>query len=227
MILIYLVAPGDNNEPLRYSLRSVHEHVQPERVILAGHKPSWATTEHIPHAQTKRHWSNQVPILETIVAHPDCPSEFVLMNDDFFATRDITTVPLTRHPDPTRLRDLAAMPGWTTGWYRSSLAATVKHLESLGIDPENQYAFDRLHVPLPIHRDLLTKALHHGTQHRSVYGNLAAKEGHQVWDGYDAKHRTKNQAPDTTWVSSSRASWIGVLGQAIRGRYTQQSPYEQ
>lgn len=226
MILIYLVAPGDTNEPLRYSLRSVHEHVKPDRVILAGHKPTWANTDHFPHPQERRHWSNQVDILKTVVTHPDCPEQFTVMNDDFFATRPITTVHLTRHPDPTRLRDLAQLPGWTTGWYRQSLTATIKRLNDLRIPPSEQYAFDRLHTPLPVHRDLLAETLHEGTQHRSLYGNIAMREGHTVWDGYDAKTRRADHAPDTTWVSINQASWGGVLGTTLRTRHPHSSPYE-
>lgn len=59
-----------------------------------------------------------------------------------------------------------------------------------------------------------------------MYGNLAIREGHTAWDGYDAKHRTPDRSPDTTWVSVNQASWDGILGTALRTRYPQPSPYE-
>ena len=44
--LVYIVCPGDQNEELRYSLRSVARNLPGRRVWIFGHTPPWVTGVH-------------------------------------------------------------------------------------------------------------------------------------------------------------------------------------
>lgn len=92
--LVYVVRPGDDNEELRYSLRSVSTNAPHRKVWIVGTVPGWLrNVEGIPLEPHPEKFANQRQSLAAACAHPDVSEVFVLMNDDHFVTEKITTWP--------------------------------------------------------------------------------------------------------------------------------------
>lgn len=93
MDVVYYVRPGERNEELRYSLRSL-QNMPHERVWLVGHKPAWVTgVEHIPNRSNGS--SPQHNATSHLLAACDAvPAErFVVFNDDFYVMEPIEHIP--------------------------------------------------------------------------------------------------------------------------------------
>lgn len=222
LTLVCPVRPGETNEPLRYMLRSVDTYLPGARVILAGHRPSWVRgVEHIPVSQERADPGNVVGILRQVCADPVVPEEFVLVNDDFFAMVPGAPTPLL-HRGP--LVDLVGC--WRGGWYTAALSTTVEVLAGRGV--VGALAYDRLHQPMPIVRDVLGEVLTWVEEgrpvlHRSLYGN---RVGGGV-AGVDVKvRRVRDLLPAGPWVSTSPSAWAAGPGRVLRARFRQVCRYE-
>ena len=89
--VVYVVRPGDDNEELRYSLRSVAAHAPHRNVWIVGSVPSWVTgVKTIPLVPVGEKFANQRQSLHAIAAHPGISDPFVLFNDDMFVVEPIT-----------------------------------------------------------------------------------------------------------------------------------------
>lgn len=220
-ILIYPVRPGDKNETLRCSLRSVAAHLPDATVVLAGHRPSWATgVGHIPVPQPDQDRGNVARILRAVCAHPSTPPEFTLMNDDFFAMAPDPPVPLVHRES---LAELSV--AWRGAWYAKALANTRDILAGRGHpDP---LSYDRVHCPLPVSTAVMGEALDGvgdgPVLHRSLYGNAVG--GGQT--GVDVKARGSEPLPDAAWVSTAPSSWMRQAGRAVRKAFPDPCRYEQ
>ncbi len=94
MDLVYIVRNGDDNEELRASLRSIEKYAPKyDNVIIVGYKPEWVSDKviYIPTHQRKKSskWENSRNNLITACKSPLVSEYFILMNDDFIATRPI------------------------------------------------------------------------------------------------------------------------------------------
>jgi hypothetical protein len=101
--VVYIVRPGDDNEELRYSLRSVAENVPHRKVWVVGHCPWWVqNVERLELEPLTGRFDNQHQSVTTVVARPDLADEFYLWNDDIYATRRFTGLLPTHHLGPLR-----------------------------------------------------------------------------------------------------------------------------
>lgn len=218
-VLIYPVREGEAGT-LRYSLRSVAAYLPDARVILAGHRPPWvAGVGHIPVSQPDQDRGNVARILRAVCAHPSTPSEFVLMNDDFYAMPPGPPIPLVHRGPLVHLGRV-----WWVGWYAQALSNTLAILQARGVpDP---LAYDRVHCPLPVTTALMGEALEGvgdgPVLHRSLYGNLVG--GGQP--GVDAKARQDEPLPDMPWVSTAPSAWNQQAGRTIRKLFPDPCKYE-
>lgn len=90
MDLVYIVKEDENNEELRYSLRSIEKFVKCDKIWIVGYKPSWVqNVEYIHTEQNQGKWKNSVNNIMAACNNKDISDDFVLMNDDFFAMRQI------------------------------------------------------------------------------------------------------------------------------------------
>lgn len=90
MDLVYIVKEDENNEELRYSLRSVAKYLPQNKIWIVGYKPSWVqNVEYIHTEQNQGKWQNSVNNIIAACKNENISDDFVLMNDDFFATRPI------------------------------------------------------------------------------------------------------------------------------------------
>ena len=222
LTLVCPVRPGESNEPLRYMLRSVAAHLPEARVILAGHKPAWVQgVEHVPVPQPRPDRSNVARILAAVCAHPSTPSEFMLVNDDFFAMVPNPPVPMVHNGT---LADLAGEPGWRHGWYARALANTRGVLAEWG--HESPLSYDRVHQPMPVVTEVMGEVLDAAGDvpvlHRSLYGNTVG--GGEA--GVDAKARAAEPLQDLPWASTAPSSWNRQAGRAVRKAFPDPCRYE-
>lgn len=90
MDLVYIVREGEENEDLRYSLRSIEKFVNCNKIWIVGYKPSWVqNVEYIHTEQNQGKWKNSVNNIIAACKNKEVSDDFILMNDDFFAIKPI------------------------------------------------------------------------------------------------------------------------------------------
>lgn len=226
--IVYLVRPGDDNEELRYSLRSLVNLRTPHAVTIAGHKPAWLSddVDHLPIEQTPgaRQQNVNALVAAACEAHPD---GFVMWYDDIFLMQPIEHIPRMRANTLDRtVEKLTGKDGPTA--YVAGIARAGEILRNVLHHPGPLYAFDAIHVPQHIDPVAMRWALNlgraHGCNHRlTLHGNLA---------GYrDAIHVRNAKSPEgwdqRAWVSTSDQRFRdGQVGAFIRDRFRDPSRWE-
>lgn len=230
--LSYIVRPGESNEELRFSLRSVVANWPTvDRIIIVGHLPTWlVNVEFVPGNRFKDKQRNVYDNVYLCATHPTHDEELVVMNDDFFIVHPVTDAEMAYR---STLAEHIASLGAKDTWWRRSLKATETWLTYLG-SPEPLLSYE-LHRPFPIVADQMAKALHEARQMsranppqwRTLYGNR--------WQvpavlGHDAKvytHREHVIQPDQPFLSTTDASWWkSDIGNVVRERFPDRSPFE-
>lgn len=226
MDVVYLVRPGDDNDELRHSLRTL-ANMPHDRVWFVGHLPSWATdVHHVPGNRGAYTITNVHDNVRIACDIDDLSDPFVMMNDDFFIMQPTVT-------PPTWWRDtladhIASIDAWSP--WKQSLLAAQDWLRRRGIDDPISY---ELHVPLLVDKAKMAEALDEAAgfsplyppQWRTVYGNRWGIGGDQHPDckiGVDGTW-------DPTWpfLSCHDDSFAnGPIGSHIRTTFPTTSPYE-
>ena len=223
--VVYIVRDGDDNETLRYSLRSLAN--LPHRdIYIVGHRPAWVTgIEHVPGNRYSAKAQNVHDNVRLACSISEATGTVVLMNDDFFVV----------HPDPTLdpwwrepLADHIASIPWST--WRQSLEAARSWLAADGVVEPLSY---ELHVPLAMDRAEMAQVLDEvgaysplfPPQWRTVYGNRVELGG--------VRHPDVKVAVDGDWddgwpfLSCTEQSWSdGPVGHHVRDLFLDPSPYE-
>jgi hypothetical protein len=228
--LVYVVRPGETNEPLLYSLRSAAQNLPHGRVWIAGYKPTWVeNVGHLPTIQAKSKYENSTANILTAATHPEVSDQFILMNDDFFVLRPVESVPtLHRGPLDEVLGYYSAKYG--VNEYIEGARQTEKLLNSWGIDDVLSY---ELHVPMVFGKASLVEVLRRAAidgahitclHKRTLYGNVMQLGGTQVADckltsGYYDWTR------DDAFLSSAQWTWHR-LRRDVKRRFAKRSPYE-
>lgn len=176
--IVYPVRPGDRNDELRFSLRSLVNFPHGD-IWVVGYKPRWLTgVRYIPGNKSMYEHANIFNNILSVCENPNLPSEFVLFNDDFFVTRPVDKAPnwyrctLQEHIDNPGVR----------GWWRDSLETTMETLVDQGFSDPLSY---ELHVPIQVEKHTLASTLgkfidvkpHNPPQWRTLYGNINAIGG--------------------------------------------------
>jgi hypothetical protein len=211
--LVYPVRPGDDNEELRYSLRSLGN--RDVEVIIVGHRPWWVKPDlFIPGNQEMGKWHN-VPANIRLAAR-ELTGEMIVMNDDFFLLSG--GFPMIRHRS-----DMVGHAGncKPSAW-RTSLEAVY---EVCGPKAKSY----ELHEPFRCDAEKMVTAIDVAmtttplpAQWRSVYGNLYAPAARK---GVDQKWRPGRPIPTKGWLSTSDRTWAEA-GKGIRERFTTPSRWE-
>lgn len=88
--LVYIVRPGEINNDLRYSLRSVSKFCAYRKIWIIGFKPRWVgNVKYIHTEQNQNKWKNSMINYLAACNTPEISENFILMNDDFFAIRPV------------------------------------------------------------------------------------------------------------------------------------------
>lgn len=235
MDVVYVVKPSERNEELRYSLRSVAANLTHDRVWLSGYTPTWAANVgSIANDQTTSKHGNALGNLLAACRHPDVSERFVLMNDDFFVTAPVETVPtLHRGPIAGVLADYKRQfPRGSR--YTEAMAETLDTLRSWSIVGGEPLSYE-MHAPMVIHKAAMIEVIERARRcaidverihNRSLYGNVARLGGEQVDDVKVYTRQPISPLPKpfvSTHDGSFRAGWIGRV---LRSKFREPGPYE-
>lgn len=233
----YVVRPGDRNEELRYSLRSVAANLPHLDITLAGHIPPWIDphrTVGIHVAQTDH--AKPLNALGNLHAILDCTfltDDVILMNDDFFVVEPVTEITV-HSPGPLSWQIDRGMA--RSERYRRAQLDTVELLTRLG--RPNPWSYEG-HRPLIVNRHELTRTLariRHQTPDldpirrasilwRTVHGSLLGLDHSR---GSDVKiDQLTDQAYPRPFLSTNDSTFQrGEVGRWLRARYPEPSKYE-
>lgn len=230
MDFVYVVRRSEENEALRYSLRSIEQHTPVGRVWVVGYKPKWIHgVGYLPTNQSRSKWENSTANLLTACLHDEVAESFVYMNDDFYVVEPVDDIePLHRGP----VADVLDQYTYTRGHYVAGMRETARLLASLGVKRPLSY---ELHVPMLIERAAMVEAMHAATDRkyvfpmtalhkRTLYGNLRGVGGRQVPD-VKANAETSTLPPGPYWSSSS-AALRGRMGRELRRRFPTPCSFE-
>jgi hypothetical protein len=225
--LVYVVRPGDQNDELRYSLRSVAENLPHRRVWVVGHLPPWVTgTEWLPTDQSDTKYRNSTGNVRAACEHPAISDPFVLMNDDFFVLKPIEAIPaLHRGPVDQVAASYESSYGWST--YLGGMRDTADLLRGLGVAEPISY---ELHVPMVVHKAEMLEALEVGAHvpvlhKRTMYGNLAGVGGEETEDVKVSLQRP-DWRPSWTFLSTDAKTWRRGVGEFVRMSFPEAGRYE-
>lgn len=234
--VVYYVKNGERNDELALSLRSL-AHFPHRRVHIVGHTPRWVkNVNSIPGNRLTRAsgWANGLDNVHlTSRYRGPMTDKVVIFNDDFIVLEPVDVMPLYYRgglEEHVLTLDLDASWG-------ESMIATLDRLESIMDIKPLSY---ELHIPMPVHRNLLAAALSWGhdsvvrtpdpaLQWRSLYGNfLRMHRGVTGVQRNDVKVKSRDHGPIVTrdFLSTSDRTWRRPRVQsAIRGRIPRASRY--
>lgn len=178
--IVYPVRPGEVNEELRFSLRSLHANVPDVGTVwVVGHKPAWLTgVTVIPGGNSAGNsHANVYQNVLRAMRHRAVSEDVVVFNDDFFVTEPVVSLPMGYRGTLSEHLALPRLRANTKSWWRESLLTTQVCLQAIGIDKPLSY---ELHVPFPVQRSLMLETLERFSnitpknppQWRTLYGNL-------------------------------------------------------
>lgn len=226
----YFVRPGDDNEELRYSLRSVAANLPHAHLLIAGHRPYWARTAHLPVEQSGSKYGNAQANIRAILACDELTDTIAILNDDHMVTAPIDTVPVL-HCGP-----LAAVRAVTSALYQRSLDDTLHLLRGMGFRHPNCYD---LHVPYVANRQALTATLDCIAQRTEHWP--AERTARVLWETVHATLNgyTGDYSPDVkirdglrrdTWptpfMSTEDSTYWGPAGRHLRQLFPTPCRYE-
>lgn len=224
--VVYVVRQGEDNEELRWSLRSL-ANLPHGQVCLAGYRPAWATgVLHLSTMQDGSKYANSTRNLLTACMDDRLSDDVVLMNDDFFVMTQVPGDLPTMHRGPVPL----VARTYPHGRYRQGMTETAALLEELGVEEPVSY---ELHVPMIVNRAAMVETLRVGVESgidclhkRTLYGNLMQLGGRLAEDVkvHNAKQVGWSWYP---FLSTSDSSFARLpVGQFIRDAFPEPSEFE-
>jgi hypothetical protein len=219
---VYLCRPGERNEELRYSLRSLRN-LPHDRVWIAGGWPRWVRTETLKANRLGSKYRLTTNNLRAAAEHPEVSDRFIVMNDDFFVMRPIASVPpLHRGPitPETMKRDR----------YTRSMDELVAYLRGFGFKHPLSY---ELHIPMVMSKrkvlqmfDLDCPPIALDRYKRSLYGNIYGVGGTLTRD-CKVKARREEFRREALFLSTNDVTFNSEpVGAFIRETFPDPSPYE-
>ena len=230
--VVYVVKEDENNEELRYSLRSL-VNLPYRKVFIAGYKPSWVkNVEYLPVKQLGGRFDNQSRIIKTACSNNDVFDDFILMNDDFFIINNISHVPNLRRLKPIehyikQYTELYMKPGFSS-FYLETMKDIAVLLRRIGFRDIDSY---ELHVPMVINKDkyLALCSMYPETEsshRRTMYGNYYHIGGKRINDVKVVKDG-KKFSKDVPFLSTIDDVFDGSeVGRFIMTRFTEKCTYE-
>lgn len=229
--IVYPVRPGEVNEELRYSLRSLHAHVPDVGTVwVIGYAPGWLTgVEVIPGGNpTNNSHANVYRNVLMSMQHEAVAEDVVVFNDDFFITAPVETLPVAYRSTLAEHLNLPRLRTAGKSWWKESLQTTQVCLQAFGITDPLSY---ELHVPFPCSKGAMRETLErfaavtpdNPPQWRTLYGNLMLTEpGVQLPDS----KAFNGQAIRKPFLSTTDLSWRNFRTK-LAAMFPDPSPYEQ
>ncbi|WP_432001626.1 hypothetical protein [Streptomyces sioyaensis] len=226
--IVVPVRVGPANEQLRYALRSWAANLPHRHIWIVGHRPAWAReVRHLPTQQADTKYQNTTAAVRAACLHGEVSDTFLLCNDDFFVMQRQECGMPVLHRGPVSLVE-SYYERRSAGQYLRGLRETRDLLAGLGHDDPLSY---ELHVPLPVAKDQMLKALDVGrsltaVHKRTLYGNLAGIDGEEIRDVkvLNRSPRFDRGSPFLSTMPDSFAN--GLVGQHIRSVFPRGCRYE-
>lgn len=232
MDIVYIVRPGDDNEELRYSLRTVAKNLPHRRVVIAGHTPDWVKNVHsIEVSQDGDKYENAAKNWAAAMDDESVSEAFIAMNDDFYIMKPLHTLPTLHRGDLERVIGYYIK---TPGPYLYNMRETRDMLLKLGCQ-ETELKSYALHVPMVMEktkRRITTYAIEalgkreHNVQMRTLYGNLWRIGGEEMADVKSSNRNSVIAKNDTFLSSNDQAFNEGSIGQLLREQFSEKCNYE-
>lgn len=230
--IVYIVREGDDNEELRYSLRSVAANLPHRKVIIVGYKPDWVTeVVYLPTNQQAEatNYARAMLNWKAAINSEDVSENFILFNDDFYVMKPLKELPTLHRGSLDEVIKFYENRG---GPYVHNMKRTRKILNDMGVTDLKSYA---LHVPMAMKKrnyKFLLAGLEaneipvEGIQMRTLYGNLWQVGGEEL---ADVKANRLDDEPDreSTFLSTLDQTFNnGVTGEYVRQQFTEKCRYE-
>lgn len=229
--ILYVVKQEEDNEELRYSLRSLRN-IPHGKVFMAGYKPSWVSNKviHIPVVQDRTKYKNSTNNLLTACNDPRLSSDFLLFNDDFFVMRPMKEMPVFNRGSNHDVTAEYKAKG--SGGYVNGMIQTEELLHQLGVKDVINY---ELHVPMHINKHKFIDVIqmqrdlapHIRVVHkRTLYGNFWKLGGKKISDVkvYHLSQEWSEAAPLLSTLDNCFK--LHPIGDYIRSKFPNPSPYE-
>lgn len=219
--VVYVARRGQQNEELRYSLRSL-QNLPHGKVWIFGHAPSWVTEAKLVHVAA-RHSGPRGAKTNLLAAlnHPDVSEEFYYFNDDFFVMQPFDQLPVL-HRGP--LSHAIGSRKYTSS-YTLGLSKVAKALAKRGITEPLMYD---LHAPMLVTKTGMAEALslcQANMQERTMYGNLHALGG-ELARNYKARRSEQGWQSWPLLSTNDETFRTHAFGVHIRNRFPDRSEYE-
>jgi hypothetical protein len=243
---VYIVRPGDSNEELRYSLRSIQKHLPfIDRVFVSGWFPDFLNPETVIHIasydtalpadpRSSRHrkgYQDAEANWQAACLDERVSETFLAMNDDFFVMQPVQEMPML-HDGEIDAATARRVGNFGVSHFTRALKNTRDFIlkNELAAGPVLSYA---LHVPMVMEKrlkvsELVAPDLQNGVVllSRTIYGNMFAVGGEYYEDAKVAGWIT--EAPeDAIFLSTNENSFAnGTIGEIIREAFPERSKYE-
>lgn len=150
MDLVYIVREGDDNDDLKYSLRSIAKHYPDYKVWIVGYKPTWVENVNYIHVlQSGTKWQNSVKNILTACKDERISDDFILMNDDFFCIEPKCSIEQIGDTCLGSLDSAIAKHNKPSKWCEAFVLVKIL-MERIGIKTP-YYSFEA-HLPLKINK---------------------------------------------------------------------------
>lgn len=221
---VYICRSGDDNEELRYSLRSL-VNIPHGRVFLVGDGPSWVKDVEkiiVPRKRDKQDTAEEN--LRVALTTPQISDPFLLMNDDFFIMQPLEKIPVWDMGDLKWV-----ISDHAESRYRTAMERTYQKLLDLGAIAPVSF---ELHMPMLIEKVGMLLALSlgqgiHGVHNRTLYGNLMGLESEYHPDMKVYRKDTSKGYEQWPFISTSdRTFRFHPVGRYIQRAFLNPGPYE-
>jgi hypothetical protein len=222
--ILFVVRDGEDNEALRYSLRSL-SNIKHGKIFIVGYTPSWVSgLISIPVNQSNASdLENSNANLLVGLINPGLSNDFILMMDDIFIMRPLQVGYYAHGLLSDRI---AQYKRWNKFEQAYSLITTQNWLMSHNMSSQLNC---ELHFPFSFNRQKLAimfklwgdKPLAQ-LRPRTAYGNMWLSQL-RIEEANDAKDSTN--AKDN-FISAGRDFGTSDIGGLIKSIFTNPSPYE-
>lgn len=225
--VVFVVRPGERNEALRYSLRSL-KNLPHRKVYIVGYVPSWVRNV-VPVFRDQSNQADQENSnanLLTATLQPELSDDFVFMNDDFFVLQPTDELS-AMHQGPLDARIRAYRSGERMH-QAYSLITTKRELLRLGWPPDTLSSYE-LHLPMLLNKQKLWRLFDYWLNYRhlplfalrprTLYGNVYKLNGSITQDA-------KGSADPQGQFTSTTTGFSGPDAALVQSRFSTRSPYE-
>lgn len=224
MDIVYLLKESNENDELRYSLRSLKNFPHDKVWFVGGHPAGFKPDGYIKVEQNRRtKWLNVRRSLEKICKNEDISEDFWIFNDDFFVMKRIKNPTNYYNGDLYKRIVMLEDHYKRITKYSQLLRNCCKELESLGCETKNY----TLHVPILLNRKKLARLFEitDFEGFRSLYANMYKIGGETMGD---VKITNLNKTyEDGPYVSTDDKSFNnGKVGIQIREKFKNKCKYE-